>query len=107
LPTAPERKKRCCLVDKLGNRCSNEALSDLACLKHTREIADEWQRVIAETVASAPQLQVQGIAPDFTRPRSRCHEFECGVNRWCAICQQPQQASVHRDVRIPTELPPN
>lgn len=54
--TTPSRKPRCRLTDRLGNRCPNEALTDLACLKHTRQIAEEWQQLVANAVEQYPRL---------------------------------------------------
>lgn len=50
--TTPDRKIRCRVLDRLSNRCPNEALSDYGmCGKHLAGAAAEFRSLIAEAKA--------------------------------------------------------
>lgn len=51
------RKPRCRVTDRLRNPCPNEALTDLGvCMRHMREIAGEWARLVRDAADMFPGL---------------------------------------------------
>ena len=52
-----DRQPRCRMLDRHRNPSTGVQLTDFGlCLRHLREAAGEWQRVISDAVAQFPDL---------------------------------------------------